>query len=91
MIEHDPSDNQFQNHYDEIQRDLKKYLEFGINNLVVITNIEEHRANVLKKRLQAELDLNPETTLQIIHHSIPLLLKIISSIAESVKTKISNE
>lgn len=91
MIEHEPSDNQLQSHYTEIQRDLKKYLSFGIKNLVVITNIEEHHANTLKKRLQTELSLNSETTLQIIHHSIPLLLKTLLNIAESVKTKILDE
>lgn len=90
MIEHEPSDNQFQNHYAEIQRDLKKYLSFGIKNLVVITNIEEHRANTLKQRLQTELSLNSEVTLQIIHHSVPLLLKILSNIAESVKQLMKN-
>ncbi len=88
VIEHEPSDNQFQSHYDEVQRDLKKYLKYGIKNLIVITNIEEHHADALKKRLQEELNLDSETTLKIIHHSIPLLLETLSNVAESAKIKI---
>ena len=84
-IEHEPSDNQFQNHYDEIQKDLKNYVSYGIKNLIVITNIEEHRVNVLKKKLLEDLNLDSETRLRIIHRSVPLLLETLSKEAESIK------
>lgn len=87
--EHEPSDSQFQSHYDEIQRDLKKYVKYGIKNLIVITNIEEHRADALKKKLQKELNLDSEITLKIIHHSVPLLLETLSKEAESAKMMIA--
>lgn len=84
-LEHDPAPTQFDNHYDEILKDLKNYIDYGVKNLIVITNIEEHRAAVLKKKLLEGLNLDSETTLRIIHRSVPLLLETLSKEAESIK------
>ena len=64
-------------------------MKYGIKNLIVITNIEEYRADALKKKLQKELNLDSETTLKIIHHSVPLLLETLSKEAESAKMMIA--
>ena len=84
-LEHEPSDSQFDNHYKEIYNDLKKYIQYGVKNLVVITNIEEHRAEILKKKLEDELNLNSEISLKVIHRSVILLLDYLSHEAERVK------
>lgn len=82
-IEHEPSDNQFQSHYDEIQKDLKNYVNYGIKNLIVVTNIEQHRAEDLKKKLEDKMKLNSEISLKVVHKSVPLLLETLTTVANA--------
>lgn len=84
-LDHDPSDHQFGNHYTEILDDLKKYVNFGVKNLIVVTNIEEHRAKVLEEQLIKELQLSQEISLKVVHRSVTMLLETLSKEADSVK------
>lgn len=84
-LEHDPSESQFQNHFKEILNDLKIYINYGVKNLIVITNIEEHRAETLKKKLEDEMKLDSEISFKMVYRSVPLLLDILSREAEKIK------
>jgi hypothetical protein len=78
------TDGQFKTHCDYIEKDLRKYIEVGVKNLVVVTNLYKDDASKLHKSLH-DLVGKQCNSLRVLHRSIHDLHKMVSEQTEAIR------